>query len=327
MIPLETKPSLYLPELGLHLDSLTSQKFGFISHAHADHVGSHETILCSPVTAVILRARYRFGKKRFRTLEFQTPLELKGYRIELLPAGHITGSAMLHITRLSDGATLLYTGDCKTRDSLTAEAIVIKPANQLIIESTFANPIYTFPAHSETSQQLVHFVQQALTDGVTPILIAYALGKAQEAHAILSKNNIYPVLHHATAKMALTCIKAGVNLGDYGTLEELAPDRHCLIIPPGYLKHPDIASIKHKRTAMLTGWALDPDVQYKRRGIDAFIPLSDHADYPGLLEIIERVNPRDILTVHGSTKSFATDLRRRGYNAWSIEGEDQIELF
>ena len=44
-----------------------------------------------------------------------------GFRLRLLPAGHIPGSAMLHVTRLEDNASLLYTGDFKTRRSRTAE--------------------------------------------------------------------------------------------------------------------------------------------------------------------------------------------------------------
>ena len=49
------------------------------------------------------------------------PLVRDGFRFRLLPAGHITGSAMLHVTRLKDNATLLYTGDFKTRRGRTAE--------------------------------------------------------------------------------------------------------------------------------------------------------------------------------------------------------------
>lgn len=326
MIELHTNPDLFLPEIGIHLDSLRARPFGFISHGHADHFGSHQRILCSQVTASILKARYRVRKQQLTTLAFHQPFIERGFIYELLPAGHITGSAMLHITRQSDGATLLYTGDCKTRVSHTAETIAIKPADCLIIESTFANPLYHFPPLEQVTAQLIDFIEQCFKDNTTPILVAYALGKAQEAHAILTQHDICPVLHHATAKIALACIKAGIPLGEYSTLDELVPERHCLIVPPGYLKHTDMASILKKRTAMLTGWAMDPTIALRRKEIDHFIPLSDHADYQGLLDIIQQVAPKNIVTVHGSTTEFAADLRQQGYNAQSIEALQQATL-
>ncbi|MEN9534838.1 MAG: hypothetical protein RIR37_111, partial [Verrucomicrobiota bacterium] len=47
---------------------------------------------------------------------------------------------MIHITRLSDQATLLYTGDFKNRPSRTAEPIVFAQADTLIMETTFGLP-------------------------------------------------------------------------------------------------------------------------------------------------------------------------------------------
>ena len=326
IIELNTKPDLFLPEFGLHLDSRKGRKFGFISHGHADHFGRHERIICSKESAIILKARYSVGKSTVSAYDYGVPVSERGFTFELLPAGHITGSAMIHITRESDGATLLYTGDCKTRESLTAKTIECKPADILITETTFGRPQYDFPSHEEVSEQLVTFVDDCQAEGITPVLVAYSLGKAQEAHAILNQAGIRPVLHRATAKMALACIKAGVDLGHYNELDELVPERHCLIVPPQFLKNSAMASIGRKRTAMLTGWAQDPDIQYKRRGIDHFIPLSDHADYAGLLDIVNRVSPKKIITVHGFTKEFASDLRRLGHEAWCSEGDDQLDL-
>jgi DNA ligase-1 len=79
------------------------------------------------------------------------------------------------------------------------------------------------------------------------------------------------------------------------------------------------------RTAFLSGWALDPAAIY-RYGVDAAFPMSDHADFPGLLEAVKRVNPQRILTIHGYTREFAAELRRQGFEAWSVDGGDQLEL-
>jgi len=76
---------------------------------------------------------------------------------------------------------------------------------------------------------------------------------------------------------------------------------------------------------MLTGWALQAGSKYRYR-VDEVIPLSDHADHPGLLECIQRVRPKRVLTVHGYAKEFAAELRGRGFEAWDAEGGDQLEL-
>ena len=76
---------------------------------------------------------------------------------------------------------------------------------------------------------------------------------------------------------------------------------------------------------MLSGWALTPGSQYRYQ-VDQVFPLSDHADYPGLLESVEKVSPSLVYTLHGSTREFARDLRARGIEAWSIYGDDQLEL-
>jgi len=76
---------------------------------------------------------------------------------------------------------------------------------------------------------------------------------------------------------------------------------------------------------MLTGWALQAGSKYRYR-VDEVIPLSDHADHPGLLECVQRVRPKRVLTVHGYAKEFAAELRNRGFEAWDAEGGDQLEL-
>ena len=66
--------------------------------------------------------------------------------------------------------------------------------------------------------------------------------------------------------------------------------------------------IKNRRTAVLTGWALDPGAKF-RYGCDAAFPLTDHADYPDLIRYVDLVQPKRVLTLHGFAAAFANDLR------------------
>src|SRR5436190_24391631 len=102
---------LRLDESDLFLDSRTPRALCFISHAHSDHLAPHAHSICTPATAAL--ARHREAEMgRITELHDDQPLTLDP-RTELclLPAGHVLGSAMLHVRR--DERTLLYTGDFK----------------------------------------------------------------------------------------------------------------------------------------------------------------------------------------------------------------------
>jgi Cft2 family RNA processing exonuclease len=87
-----------------------------------------------------------------------------------------------------------------------------------------------------------------------------------------------------------------------------------------------LSGITDVRTAVITGWALDPSAIYRHRCTAAF-PLSDHADYPSLLKFVECVQPKRVLTVHGFAREFAATLRQRGIDALALGQANQLELF
>jgi hypothetical protein len=64
-----------------------------------------------------------------------------------------------------------------------------------------------------------------------------------------------------------------------------------------------------------------------RMGVDACFPLSDHADYPELIEYVRRTGARRVLTLHGFDAEFAQDLRLMGYDARPLTAPVQPSLF
>lgn len=326
MIDVRFQRGLYLPEADLWLDPWDAKPRAFVSHAHSDHFARHERVLCSSITATLLRSRFRVAEERLEGVGYHLPVEWNGHRLRLLPAGHIAGSAMLHVTRLSDGATLLYTGDFKVRRGRTSDPVGFQQADLLIVETTFGLPQYVFPPQLEVEMQVLRFVNDAFADGEVPVLLGYSLGKAQEALALLHAHDIPALLHPNVAEMTSACQLAGVGgLPAPRVLEGTVPDGHAVIAPPNAVRSKQLRAIPNRRVAMLSGWALTPGAAYRYR-VDEAIPLSDHADHPGLLECVQRVRPKKILTVHGYERQFAAELRLRGYNAWSAVGQDQLEL-
>lgn len=317
---------IYLPEADLWLDPHFPVKRAFISHAHADHVARHRLTFCSDLTQSIMKRRYGVADtSEFRALPMREKVEWEGWEMRLLPAGHIIGSTMLHLTRKSDGATLLYTGDYKLRQGLSSERCELLHADTLIMETTFGLPQFRFPPTREVVARVLKFVQETLEDGGIPVLLGYSLGKAQEILCALGDAG-YPVMLHQSVMDLTEHVAAELGrLPNYKLFNGAHAAGHVLIFPPSNGRSLALRKLKVCRVAMLTGWALQPGAKYRYQ-VDEIFPLSDHADYPELIETVELVKPRRTYLVHGYTQEFAADLRQRGYEAWTLEATDQLEL-
>ena len=87
----------------------------------------------------------------------------------------------------------------------------------------------------------------------------------------------------------------------------------------------DIRRLGRYRTALISGWARDPDFA-RLFGADATFDLSDHCDFDELMEVVERSGAEQVYTVHGFTEDFARSLRRKGVKAWALEANEQLAL-
>ena len=308
--------------LGLWLDPKVKRDFAFVSHAHSDHTGKHGETVLSPTTSRLMRARIGPSRQE-HLLQFGQTKELSGARFTLLPAGHVLGSAQLH---LEDGqGSLLYTGDFKLRPSLASETLEWRPADTLIMETTFGKPEFIFPPTEKVLAEMVQFCREALDEGAVPVLLGYSLGKAQEILCAVAAAGLRPMLHPAAAKMTRLYREVLPQIPHFIEYEASQVAGHVLICPPSGRRSPMVSRLAKRRVAMVTGWALSPGAIY-RYGCDAVFPLSDHAGYDDLLKYVELVQPQRVLTLHGYASEFAQDLRRRGIEAWSLVGDNQLEF-
>jgi DNA ligase-1 len=314
---------LSLPQIGWWLDSPLPVERSFVSHAHFDHVAPHQEVLCSAGTASLMQARMP-GTRREIVLPYEQPHELvPGCMVRLYPAGHIFGSAQFHAT--ADAGTLLYTGDFKLRPGLSAEPCATPRADTLIMETTFGLPRYVFPPNERVLADIVAFCQQALHDDAIPVLFGYSLGKSQELLQALGRSGLPAMLHPQTHRLTQVYEELGMKFAPYVPFDAATAAGHVLLCPPQSVTWTPLRKLEKKRTAMITGWAVDPGAQYRYQ-CDAAFPLSDHADYPDLLAFVERVQPKRVFTVHGFTQEFARTLRERGIEAWAIGQDNQLDL-
>lgn len=321
---LDVRPGIHLPSCDLWLDPHEPRATAFVSHAHSDHIGRHEEVIFTPGTAALMRARLP-GKRREHQVPFGQPFAFRSHTLTLLPAGHVAGSAQLHAVEDATGASLLYTGDFKLRPGLSAEPIEWRQADTLIMETTFGKPQFRFPPTAVVIAQMVEFCRDALADGAVPILFGYSLGKSQEILCALVEAGLKPMLHGTVYKMAEIYRELRPDFPATPTYDAEQAAGHVLIFPPSAANSRVVTRFKNRRTAVLTGWAVTPGAAF-RYGCDAAFPLSDHADYDDLLRYVELVQPRRVLTIHGSTREFAADLRQRGLEAWALGEENQLEM-
>jgi DNA ligase 1 len=313
---------VYLPELDLWLDPWEAKPLAFISHAHSDHIAPHAQMIVSPGTARLLQARMP-EKRKEHVLPFGVKQPLRDVDLLLLPAGHIFGSAQLYIE--GAGGSLLYTGDFKLRPGKSAEPAQWKPADTLIMETTFGRPRYRFPPTEQVVAQIVSFCREALEDGVVPVLFGYSLGKAQEILCALEGAGLVPMLHGSVYQITRIYEQLGRSFCKYVRYKSNELAGKVLICPPSASHSRMIDNIPRKRTAMISGWAVDPSAIYRYQ-VDAAFPLSDHADYHDLIRYVDLVQPKRVFTLHGFAGEFARDLRARGIDAWALSEENQMEM-
>lgn len=318
---------VYLPRLGLWLDPHRAKSgHVFVSHAHADHIAAHREVILTEPTAWLMRHRLG-GKRAERILRFGETCEFDGdhglFKLTLLPAGHILGSSMAFVE--ADGQSLLYTGDFKLRPGLAAEGCDPRPADILVMETTFGRPQYTFPPEPDVWRNIIAFCQTALSDGATPVLLVYSLGKSQEVLAGLKDAGLPIALHKEAAKLTRIYEHFGHRFPPYRIFDGSNATDAVLIAPPQTQRSILFQQIQKARTAVITGWAMDSSCRY-RSGTDAAFPLSDHADFPSLIEFVRQVRPKKVYTLHGFAADFARTLRELGFDAHSLSEQDQLDL-
>lgn len=326
---------LFLPEAGVALDGPLPAGFEgtvFISHAHADHAPRSRriTVCATPATAELMRARGHRGP--IQTLPFGETLQLPAARVTLYPAGHILGSAMILVD--SEKGSLLYTGDCRTPPSPTSEGFELPAGHidHLIIEATFALPIYKWDPHEQLFERIRGFVHKALDDGATPVMLCYNLGKAQEVmHALADADPPVQVLiHEPGVSLCRVYEQFGINLGRWRPFQpapssDNRPDK-ALIIPANLVGTPMFDHITNPRFAYISGWAA-LESRKSGLGVNSLIPLSDHLDFFELMNLCRKCRPGHVHLTHSPNPDVALHfLQEYGISCSSLtlEAVDDI---
>ncbi len=315
-----TKRGLFCPRGNFYIDPWHPVDFAVVTHAHADHARwGCQRYLCADSGRGVLQER--MGKEaQIDTLPFGERVNIGDVSVSLHPAGHLLGSAQIRLE--CEGEVWVVTGDYKTDQDPSCEAFELVPCDTFITESTFALPVYRWPAPATVFREMNQWWRLNQAQNLTSIVFAYALGKAQRVLCGLDES-IGPIgVHGAVEKLNPHYRAAGRPLPS--TLRAGAETRDVLrgqglIVAPGSAQNtPWIRRFAPYSLAFASGW-MQIRGNRRRRALDRGFILSDHADWQGLLATIRATGATRVGVTHGYTDVLVRWLREEeGLDAFVV---------
>lgn len=316
---------IILQDYGIGLDlGSAKQPTQFVSHAHADHLPKRNDVkvFCSATTATFMRLRGFKGQ--IECMEWEEWKDFGNFSAQLLPAGHILGSAMIHIK--SDEGTLLYTGDYRFPAAPTTEGFCLpESVDVFITEATFGLPIYKWDSHKSLFEQICFETESALEEGLTPIFTAYSLGKTQEILHALKPLGRKVQVHGAAFALSEVYATHSVAMAEFERYDRSSVEGSILITPGSALANGTASNVKKKRLIYVSGWATH-EARRTQLGADRMIALSDHINFFELLKVCEHLAPKKIWVTHTPDPSVVSHyLQKSGYDVSFLDIEREEE--
>ncbi|MGI8673077.1 MAG: ligase-associated DNA damage response exonuclease [Luteitalea sp.] len=318
---ISTPDGLACPAGGFHVDPSGPVDFAVVTHAHGDHARpGARRYLCADAGLAVLRRRLG-DDAVIDGVGYGVPMTIGEVEVSLHPAGHVTGSAQV---RIHDGRqTWVVSGDYKRDPDPTCAPFEVVRCDTFVTEATFALPIYRWPPVDDVVDDLRRWIAANEASGKPTVLFAYSLGKAQRLLALLADSLHTPVLvHGAVAAMSEACRQDGVRLPPIEPVGEdtrgAATRGRLVLAPPSAVNTPWLKRFPQAATAMVSGWMR---VRGARRwkGVGRGFVLSDHADWPGLLETIAATGARRVLATHGYADVLARVCADHGLDAGVLD--------
>lgn len=212
-----TKAYPYLNAMGLQLDQIDAV---IITHAHLDHQGFLPYLYaygydgptyCTPPTRDLMVLLQQdcinvmaqegkapiYSEKDIKKMLNHVIVRKYGEVTDITPkirftfhnAGHILGSAMVHL-HIGDGLhNLVYTGDLKFgRTNLFDQADIRFPrVDTILMESTYGASTDVKPRLEESEQKLINVIRETVANRGKVLIPVLAVGRAQEVMLIIEK--------------------------------------------------------------------------------------------------------------------------------------------
>jgi len=326
----ETPIGLYCEAGDFYVDPWGSTPRALITHAHGDHAraGSHAYLCAAPCEPLLRR---RLDPAPIQTLAYGARLTLGQVTVSFHPAGHILGSAQIRIE--GPGGVWVVSGDYKRAADRTCAPFEPQGCDVFVTESTFALPIYHWDRTAAVIDDMLAWWQNNGERALTSIVFCYTIGKAQRLLAELATVTDRPVLVHGMLLPAIDAYReAGVRMLVTQPLLErprgtsLAGE--LVLAPLSARGTPWMRRLGPLSDAFASGLMRVRGVR-RQRAYDRGFALSDHADWPALLDTIAETGAPRVLATHGHAATLARYLRGLGRDAGVLrtawEGEAGVD--
>ena len=324
-----TPEGLYCRAAQAWIDPWRPVPRALITHAHADHarpgcgeywaVASSEGILRERLGAEIQLLPVEYGQLH----------RLGDARVSFHSAGHVLGSAQIRIE--AGGESWLVSGDYKRCADPSCSPFEPVAADVLITEATFGLPIYRWRSGAAVATEILAWWRAA--PDRPSLLLCYAFGKAQRVLAELQRLGVEEevLLHGSVQRLMEPYRQAGVAMPATRPLAGLPRGQslagRLVIAPPGAVRGRGLRGMAQAQSAFVSGWMAVRGAR-RRRGTGRGFVLSDHADWPGLLQTAHQSGARQVYVTHGQSSVLARYLREvEGISAEPLEGVFESERF
>jgi putative mRNA 3-end processing factor len=323
----ERAEGLYCPGGGFYVDPWGAVDRALITHAHGDHARQGSRAYLSADASTPLLERRLGSDAVFESLPYGARLTLGDVAVSFHPAGHILGSAQIRIEG-ADGVWVVA-GDYKRAPDPTCAPFEPVPCDMFITESTFGLPIYRWDPAAVVIAEILDWWEANGRDGRTSVLFCYTIGKVQRILAELARFTDRRVFVHG---MMLSTIDVYREAGIAMLPVESATDQpkgtkfagELVLAPLSARGSPWTRRLGDHSDAFASGLMRVRGVR-RQRAFDRGFVLSDHADWPALLQTIGETGSGRVLATHGFAEPLARHLQEQGLEAGTIrtawEGE------
>ena len=316
-----TDKGLCCPQGQFYIDPWKPVNKALITHAHSDHArwGS-QSYLCHHYTKPLLQLR--LGDNPYQSVEWGETVFMNGVKVSFHPAGHVIGSSQIRLEY--NGEVWVVSGDYKVADDGLSGQFEVVRCNTFITESTFGLPIYKWKTPQQIDQDIEAWIQKNKEREKTSVVIAYSLGKAQRVIQAISKATEKIYVHGAVYNVHQTLRNAGWKLPEVHRItpetskEELAAS--VVVAPPSADGSSWMKKFPNHVTGICSGW-MQVRGNARRRNVDVGFAMSDHADWPGLLEAVKATGAEKVFVTHGFQATFSRYLNELGIEAAEVKTE------
>jgi putative mRNA 3-end processing factor len=311
---IETPAGLHCPDGDFYIDPWGPVPRAVITHAHGDHArAGSSAYLCASDCAPLLARRLGTGAV-IEPQPYAAQIALGNTRVSFHPAGHILGSAQIRIE--GPQGVWVVSGDFKREADPTCLPFEPLQCNTFVTESTFGLPIYCWDAPESVVRDIVSWWDDNRARNLTSVLFCYTLGKAQRLLAELRRFTDRPVLVHGMMLQMIDAYRAaGIEMAATTPLIERPKGSstagELVLAPLSARGTPWMRRLGEISDGFVSGLMRVRGVR-RQRGFDRGFVLSDHADWPGLLQTVVETGASRVLATHGHAEPLARFLAAQG---------------